>query len=79
MASTLTARRLSEARDDLSPAEMNVRRERITASFHESIIEGATPDPATNYIFEAYIRGQIEITDLIPWLDKHYGVVRQPE
>ena len=73
------AEKPAQDRQNLSQAEMSARRESLAASFHESRIEGARPNPDTQYIFEAYIRGQIEITDVIPWLDKHYGVARRPE
>ena len=70
------AERPDPARSRLSPAEIDARRESLAASAHESIIEGACPDRATDYIFEAYIRGHIDAADMIPWLDKHYGVMR---
>jgi hypothetical protein len=67
-----------QSRPRLSQADIDARRESLRRSAHESVIEGARPDPATDYIFEAYIRGQIEATDIIGWLDKHYGVARSP-
>jgi hypothetical protein len=67
----------TQNRPRLSQADMDDRRESLRCSAHESLIEGARPDPATDYIFEAYVRGQIDATELIPWLDKHYGTTRQ--
>jgi Antitoxin VbhA len=63
----------------LSDEEQDARRERLRRARHESIIEGGTHDRTTEYIDEAFIRGEIDNEGAIAMLDKHYGIVRRPK
>ncbi|WP_180902378.1 antitoxin VbhA family protein [Martelella soudanensis] len=61
MASTLEKTRISDA-------EMEQRRRLVDSADHSNTMEGLKRDPATDHIFEAFIRGEIEATDIVPML-----------
>ena len=49
----------------ISPEEMQRRRAHVKAAIANSRIEGIATSAATQEIFEAYIRGEIEAADLV--------------
>ena len=61
MASTLEKARISDA-------EMEKRRRLVNSADHSNAMEGLKRDPATDHIFKAFIRGEIEATDIVPML-----------
>jgi hypothetical protein len=62
----------------LSQAEQDQRREQLRRAYHESLIEGGTLDPATDYIREAFIRGEVDTAAAIAMVKSHYGLPRKP-
>ncbi len=63
----------------LSQAEQDERREQLRRAYHESLIEGGTLDPATDYIDEAFIRGDVDTTGAIAMVKAHYGLPRKSQ
>ncbi|MCD1635860.1 antitoxin VbhA family protein [Martelella mediterranea] len=61
MASTLEKTRISDA-------EMEQRRRLVDSADHSNAMEGLKRDPATDHIFEAFVRGEIEASDIVPML-----------
>jgi len=62
MASTLEKMRISDA-------EMEKRRRLVNSADHSNAMEGLKRDPATDHIFEAFIRGDIDADDIDTMLD----------
>jgi hypothetical protein len=58
----------------LSDAEMARRREIVRIGDAENRLEGIFRDPESDAIFEAYIRGEIEVTDIVPRLKAQLGL-----
>ncbi|WP_431322926.1 antitoxin VbhA family protein [Rhizobium sp. YTU87027] len=50
----------------LSEVEMDRRRLMVRKAHHTNQLEGIEPDPDMDHVFESFIRGEIEVTDLIP-------------
>ena len=63
MASTLEKTRISDA-------EMEQRRRLVNSADHSNAMEGLKRDPATDHIFEAFIRGDIDADDIDTMLDE---------
>ncbi|MEO1988902.1 antitoxin VbhA family protein (plasmid) [Martelella lutilitoris] len=63
MASTLEKMRISDA-------EMEKRRRLVNSADHSNAMEGLKRDPATDHIFEAFIRGDIDADDIDTMLDE---------
>ena len=63
MASTLEKMRISDA-------EMEKRRRLVNNADHSNAMEGLKRDPATDHIFEAFIRGDIDADDIDTMLDE---------
>ena len=63
MASTLEKARISDA-------EMKKRRRLVNSADHSNAMEGLKRDPATDHIFEAFIRGDIDADDIDTMLDE---------
>ncbi|MET3600695.1 antitoxin VbhA family protein [Martelella mangrovi] len=63
MAATLEKARISDA-------EMEKRRQIVKSADHSNAMEGLKRDPATDHIFEAFIRGDIEAGDIDSMLDE---------
>jgi hypothetical protein len=53
----------------ISDAEMARRREMLRYADASNRIEGALRRPETDTIFEAFVRGEIDVTEIIPLLD----------
>jgi hypothetical protein len=49
----------------ISDAEMERRRKIVRQADADNRIEGITRDPRTAPIFDAYIRGDIEVTEMV--------------
>jgi hypothetical protein len=49
-----------------SPEEVERRRRIVEAAHHNNLMAGIERDPTTDPIFEAFIRGDIDITDILP-------------
>ncbi|UVF20550.1 antitoxin VbhA family protein [Microvirga terrae] len=48
------------------PEEVERRRKFVEAAHHNNLMAGIERDPTTDPIFEAFIRGDIDITDILP-------------
>jgi hypothetical protein len=57
--------RIGEA-PPIPPGEVERRRRIVEAAHHNNLMAGIGRDPATDPIYEAFIRGDIEVTDLSP-------------
>jgi Antitoxin VbhA len=57
----------------ISAEEIERRREIIRRGDAHNRIEGIYRDPATDAIFEAFIRGDIEARDIVPRLNAQLG------
>ena len=53
----------------ISDAEMERRRKALRQADASNRLEGVFRDPASDAIFEAYVRGEIEATDILPRLN----------
>jgi hypothetical protein len=60
----------------LEQAEQDHRREMLRRAERENVIEGASCNPDTQYVREAFIRGDVDHDGAIAMLDLHYGVKR---
>ncbi len=60
-------------RQQISAAEMARRREHVRRADAENRLEGIARNPATDPVFEAYIRGEIGATEIIPRLRAQRG------
>jgi hypothetical protein len=58
----------------ISAEEITRRREAVRQADADNRIEGIFRDPASDEIFEAFIRGDIELTDLVPRLKAGLGL-----
>ena len=58
----------------IPPEEMQRRREAVRQADANNRIEGIFRDPASDEIFEAHIRGEIDAADLVPRLKAHLGL-----
>lgn len=50
----------------LSPEETEWRRDHVRVGDSENRLEGVFRDPKTAPVFAAYMRGDIEVTDIVP-------------
>ena len=58
----------------VSVAEIQRRRAALRQADASNRIEGIFRDPATDAIFEASVRGEIEVTDVVPLLKAQLGL-----
>lgn len=58
----------------LSAAEVERRRDHVRVGDSENRLEGVFRDPKTDPVFEAYIRGDIEVTDIVAQLKVLLGI-----
>ncbi len=58
----------SEVKPKISVQEMEDRRKGIRLARDDSRLEGMKRGPESDVIFDAYIRGEIEVTDIVPRL-----------
>jgi hypothetical protein len=58
----------------ISNAEMERRRKIVRQADADNRIEGVTRDPRTTPIFDAYIRGDIEVTEMVPRVKAMLGL-----
>jgi hypothetical protein len=58
----------------ISAEEVARRREVVRQADANNHIEGIVRSSATNPIFEAYIQGEITVTELVPRLKAHLGI-----
>jgi flagellar biosynthesis component FlhA len=63
----------SAPRPKITHEEMERRRRAVEKAAHSSAMEGARRDPRTDHIFDAFVRGDIEISDMIPMIKKALG------
>jgi hypothetical protein len=59
---------VTRKRTKISAEDSARRRATVRMADAENRIEGITRDPATDEIFNAYIRGEIDATDIVPRL-----------
>ena len=71
---TAVARKSSTPK--ISPEEMERRRRAIQKAAHSSAMEGAKRDPRADPIFESFINGEIEMSDVVPMLKQALGLPR---
>ncbi|MFN7921955.1 MAG: antitoxin VbhA family protein [Bryobacteraceae bacterium] len=64
-----------EAKQKISAAEMERRREAVQWADAHNRIEGQFPSPQSDEVFEAFIRGEIEQSEILPRLQ---ALFRQP-
>lgn len=50
----------------ISAQEMERRREALRQADASNRIEGLFPDPSTNAVYERFIRGEIELGEILP-------------
>lgn len=74
---TQVAVRPAPADRRISAEEVTRRREIVRRANHENLLEGATRDPETDHIFEAFINGEIEVTELVPRLKEFQAARRR--
>lgn len=58
----------------ITDAEIARRRKALRQADANNRLEGIFRDPATDEIFEASVRGEIEITDVVPRLKAQLGL-----
>jgi hypothetical protein len=58
----------------ISLKEMERRRRAVEKAAHSSAMEGTRRDPRTDHIFEAFIRGEIDLPDVIPSIKNALGL-----
>ncbi|MBD2745958.1 hypothetical protein IC232_04515 [Microvirga sp. BT688] len=63
----------SAPRPKITPEEMERRRRAVEHAAHDSAMEGVRRDPRTDHVFDAFVRGDIEISDMIPMIKKALG------
>jgi hypothetical protein len=59
----------SKTKPAISDAEMARRREHVRIADANNRIEGLKRDPQSDAVFDAYIRGEIEATEIIAHLN----------
>ena len=64
----------TKARPRISAEEMKRRQEIVRRADANNRIEGFIRTPETDAIFEAYIRGDIEVTELVPRIKAQLGL-----
>jgi len=64
----------TKTRARISAKEVVRRRQALRQASANNRIEAIYRDPATDPIFEAFERGEIDATDIVPRLKIHYGV-----
>lgn len=57
-------------RPKISAEEMERRREMVADAVHSNAIECARHGPEVDPIFEAFINGEIEATDIVPQIKR---------
>jgi hypothetical protein len=58
----------------ISPEEKQLRIERVRRGEANNRIEGISSGPESHAVFDAYIRGDIEVTEIVPRLKLIYNV-----
>ena len=58
----------------ISAQELSRRIERVRRADANNRIEGISSDPKSDQVFAAYIRGEIEVTEIVPLLKIVYSV-----
>ncbi len=58
-----------ETKPEISAAEMERRRNAVRRAAAHNRIEGQFPGPEGNKIFDAFIRGEIDQTEILPRLN----------
>ena len=48
-------------------------RSHLELAKHNSLMEGVRSDPRTDHIFEAYVEGELELSELLPLIRKALG------
>ena len=54
----------------ISPEEAARRQKVVQAAHHHNLMEGIRRDPATNEVYEAFMRGEIDVMEIGPLIDK---------
>jgi hypothetical protein len=70
----LTNRSPKKPTPTITAEEIARRREFVRQAHANNRIEGIEHDPATDPIFDAYVRGEIEATEMIPRLKAQLGL-----
>jgi Antitoxin VbhA len=58
----------------ISAEESERRRQVLRRADAHNRIEGICRDPATDAVFEAFVRGEIAVTDIVPRLKAHLSL-----
>jgi hypothetical protein len=61
------------AHPKISAEETERRRRAVDKAAYSSAMEGARHDPRTDHIFDAFVRGEIELRDMIPMIKRALG------
>jgi Antitoxin VbhA len=64
----------TKTKSRISAEEMERRKEIVRRADANNRIEGLIRTPETDAIFQAYIRGDIEVTEIVPRLKAHLGL-----
>ncbi len=67
-----TVNRIHHAPVRISAEEIERRREIVRRVDHENLLEGQKRHPETDHIFDAFINGEIEVTDMMPRLKQFF-------
>jgi hypothetical protein len=65
----ITTKRAGRSKPRISAEEMAQRREALRRADAHNRIEGILPNPESEPIFEAFVRGEIEFDDILPRLN----------
>jgi hypothetical protein len=64
----------TKVRPRITPAEMKWRKEIVRKADAHNRMEGLVRTPETDAIFEAYVRGEIEASELVPRIKAQLGL-----
>jgi hypothetical protein len=70
----ITARAAATTKARISAEESARRREIVRRADAHNRIEGIARDPASDPVFEAFVRGDIEVTEIVPRLKAQLGL-----
>jgi hypothetical protein len=64
----------AKPKPEITPAEMARRREALRQADASNRIEGIFRDAESDAVFEAHIRGEIDVTEIVPRLKAQLGI-----
>lgn len=70
----MTTVRIHQPAPAISAGEIERRREALGRAIANNRIEGIEPNPATAHLFEAHVRGEITLDDLMAGIRKAHAL-----